>query len=279
MLESIRQIGIFMIVAQTVLHFAANEQYEKYMKIIAGVIVLLLFIRPFISGSDGLVIKWQEEITHIMEQIEAQSGDFGNVGYEGGSTEALVIRQIEEEITRRLNEVAVGHGCRVVKTAIELTGQEKGDSVTGEVGTGEYVFDRVRVTVRSQSRSGERSAVVTKSSESGVDQVEQTGRSGVDEGRSGVDEGQSAEGIKQSEKSEGTWSRGNDGESMEAQDEEDRIRIGEITVKVGAENGTEQTTADGRVEAEENMLELKQLFAQTLGIAEDRVEVVYLGGW
>ncbi|MBD5504514.1 MAG: hypothetical protein HDR09_12510 [Lachnospiraceae bacterium] len=272
MLESIRQIGIFMIVAQTVMHFAANGQYEKYMKIIAGVIVLLLFIRPFISGADEQVIKWQEEITHIMEQIEAQSGDFSNMGYEGGSTGALVIRQIEEEITRRLNEVAVGHGCRVVKTAIELTGQEKGDSVTGEVGTGEYVFDRVRVTVRSQSRSGERSAVVTKSSESGVDQVEQTGRSGVDEG-------QSAEGIKQSEKSEGTWSRGNDGESMEAQDEEDRIRIGEITVKVGAENGTEQTTADGRVEAEENMLELKQLFAQTLGIAEDRVEVVYLGGW
>ena len=268
MLESIRQIGIFMIVAQTVMHFAANGQYEKYMKIISGAIVLLLFIRPFISGSDGLVMKWQEEFTHIMEQIEAQSGDFSNMGYEGGSTEALVIRQIEEEITRRLNEVAVGHGCRVVKTAIELTGQEKGDSVIGEAGTGEYVFDRVRVTVRSQSGSGERQAV---QSERGVSKAAQTERSGADEK-------QTAEGTNQTGKPEETLSRENNRESMAEKDEEDRIRIGEITVKVGEETGTEQAT-DGRVEAEENMLELKPLFAQTLGIAEDRVEVVYLGGW
>ncbi|MDE6739036.1 MAG: stage III sporulation protein AF [Lachnospiraceae bacterium] len=268
MLESIRQIGIFMIVAQTVMHFAANGQYEKYMKIIAGVIVLLLFIRPFISGSDGQVIKWQEEITHIMEQIEARSGDFSNMAYGDSSTEAQVIRQIEEEITRRLNEVAADYGCRVVKTAIELTGQAKGDSVIGEAGAGEYVFDRVRVTVRDQSGSGERQAI---QSETGVSKAAQTERSGADEM-------QMAEGTKRSGKPEETWSRENDGESIAAKDEADRIRIGEITVKVGAETGTEQA-ADGWGETAENMQELKQLFAQTLGIAEDRVEVVYLGGW
>ena len=241
MLESIRQIGVFMIVAQTVMHFAANGQYEKYMKIIAGIIVLLLFVRPFISGSDGQVIKWQEEITHIMEQIEARSGDFGNMAYEGGSTEALVIRQIEEEITRRLNETAAGHGCRVVKTTIELTGQEKGDSVIGEAGAGEYVFGGVRVTVQKQSGAGEKQTEQAEQSETDVGRMAQTERSGMDE-------------------------------------EADRIRIGEITVKVGAETGTEQAT-DGWGETAENMKELKQLFAQTLGITEDRVEVVYLGGW
>ena len=89
---------------------------------------------------------------------------------------------------------------------------------------------------------------------------------------------QSAEGIKQPGESEGTWSRENDGESMAAKDEADRIRIGEITVKVGAETDTEQAT-DEWGESAENMQELKQLFARTLGITEDRVEVVYLGGW
>ena len=96
--------------------------------------------------------------------------------------------------------------------------------------------------------------------------------------RSGADEKQTAEGTNQTGKPEETLSRENNRESMAEKDEEDRIRIGEITVKVGEETGTEQAT-DGRVEAEENMLELKPLFAQTLGIAEDRVEVVYLGGW
>ena len=264
MLDSIRQIGIFMIVAQTVTHFAANGKYEKYMKIIAGVIVLLLFVRPFISGSDGKVMKWQEEIAHIMEQIEAGSGDFGDMAYGGGSTESLVIRQLEEEITRRLNEAAAGHSCRVVKTTIELTGQEKGDSGIGETRVGEYVFDHVRVTVRSQSGLGERQEVQTEQSETGVGRMAQTE--------------QPAEAIKQPGESEGTWSRENDGESMAAKDEADRIRIGEITVKVGAETDTEQAT-DEWGESAENMQELKQLFARTLGITEDRVEVVYLGGW
>ena len=42
MIEHIKQIGLFMIVTQTFIHVAAGKQYEKYVKIIAGVIVLLL---------------------------------------------------------------------------------------------------------------------------------------------------------------------------------------------------------------------------------------------
>lgn len=219
MLESIRQIGIFMIVAQTVMHFAANGQYEKYMKIIAGVIVLLLFIRPFLSGSEEQVAKWQDEITRTMEQIEVQNGNFNHMAYEGSSAEAAVIRQIEEEITRRLNEVSADHGCRVVKTTIALTGQGGEFIGSGDL-SGEYEFDHVRITVQDQQT---------------------------------------------------------DGEDMTAKDEEDRVQIGEITVKIGSGTDTE-LAAEGREETGENTQELRQLFAQTLGIAEDRVEVVYLGG-
>ena len=63
MIEHIKQIGLFMIVTQTFIHVAAGKQYEKYVKIIAGVIVLLLFVRPFflirrryhrtMAGGDG----------------------------------------------------------------------------------------------------------------------------------------------------------------------------------------------------------------------------------
>ena len=36
MLKNIREIGIFMIAAQTVIHFAPGRQYEKYIKSVSG---------------------------------------------------------------------------------------------------------------------------------------------------------------------------------------------------------------------------------------------------
>lgn len=244
MLESIRQIGIFMIVAQTVMHFAANGQYEKYMKIISGVIVLLLFIRPFISGSDGQVSKWQDEISRMMEQIEVQNGDFNHMAYEGTLTEETVIRQIEEEITRRLNEVSADYGCLVVKTTIALMGQGGGLIGSGDL-AGEYEFDHVRITVRDWQETGESEAGQTERSKTGA---------------------------------ETTSDRQAAGEDMMAKDGEDRIQIGEITVKI--ESGTDTgLAADGWEETGVNTQKLRLLFAQTLGISEDRVEVVYLGEW
>ena len=53
MLQTIREIGIFMIVAQAIVHFAPGKQYEKYVKSISGVIVLLLFLKPFVEMAGG----------------------------------------------------------------------------------------------------------------------------------------------------------------------------------------------------------------------------------
>ena len=72
-MENIRQIGIFMIVAQTVIHFAAGQKYEKYLKIIAGVIILLQFISPFMSSSGDILARCQEEMRIAAEQAERQS--------------------------------------------------------------------------------------------------------------------------------------------------------------------------------------------------------------
>lgn len=57
MLKTIREIGIFMIAAQAVVHFAPSVRYEKYIRSISGVIILLLFLTPFIQLSGG---KWEE---------------------------------------------------------------------------------------------------------------------------------------------------------------------------------------------------------------------------
>ena len=48
-LEIIKKAGIFLILAQTVLHLCVNETYEKYIKMIVGLITAILLIFPVIE--------------------------------------------------------------------------------------------------------------------------------------------------------------------------------------------------------------------------------------
>ena len=73
MLENIRQIGLFMIAAQAVIHFAPGRQYEKYIKFVSSVIILLLFLKPFLSGQEALQGKWQTGMEQIIQQYEKEN--------------------------------------------------------------------------------------------------------------------------------------------------------------------------------------------------------------
>ncbi len=68
MLKNIREIGIFMIAAQTVIHFAPGRQYEKYIKSVSGIIILLLFLRPFLQLS-GAEWKDAEAVLEKLEEV------------------------------------------------------------------------------------------------------------------------------------------------------------------------------------------------------------------
>lgn len=219
MLNNIRRIGIFMIAAQTMIHFAAGKQYEKYMKIIAGVIVLLQFISPFVSSTVDITNKWQEEIEKMTEQTErlnnAWQAEVYVVDYAG--TEAL--RQIEREVKTRLNEVIADREYYIRDISIDL--EEKGKDTAYGAGTGEYGwnFRGVRIAMRKQA------------------DVE---------------------------------SRIQDENSV------NNIQIEEITIGKKAESNTEY---ERKPDLSQDMIveEYRQLFAQTLGIAADRVEVSCYG--
>ncbi len=55
LLGTIRQIGIFMICAQAVLHFKPSAKYEKYLKLLISVMVLVQLLVPLLRffSSDG----------------------------------------------------------------------------------------------------------------------------------------------------------------------------------------------------------------------------------
>ena len=148
MLENIRRIGIFMIAAQTVMHFAAGKQYEKYMKIVTGVIVLLLFIGPFTASSGNLGVDWQTEIERMERQMQSDiQQDIPNMA---DSVETAALRQIEQEIKTRLNDAISDRDCTVTDVVINLE-EIDGDSGTeGDLKGRTRVFRRVKVTLQGK---------------------------------------------------------------------------------------------------------------------------------
>lgn len=215
--ENIRRIGIFMIAAQTVMHFAAGKQYEKYMKITTGVIILLLFVGPFSSSSGNSTADWQAEVERLEQQVQGNMQQ--EIPYVANPVEYVALQQIEEEIRKRLNDIIPDQNCSVTDVMIDL--EEAG--VSNSEGTSDrernWAFRRVKVILQ------------------GVTTADDTDES------------------------------------------EDRaIRIEKITVGLGKETETEmQETQDLGRDAE--IREYQQLFAQALGITDDKVEVTYHGGW
>lgn len=124
MLQNIREIGIFMVAAQAVVHFVPGRQYEKYVKSISSVIILLLFLKPFLHWSGG---QWQlpEVISQKAEEIAGQPDVLAGKFTNGVETE--VIRQMEEKIRELLNQELAEEGCLVKQVRLTLT--ERTDSI------------------------------------------------------------------------------------------------------------------------------------------------------
>ena len=78
----IGQAGIFLICAQTVVHFRPKESYDKYLKLLLSVMLLLQLLQPVLTmfgGGDG----WnaEEQVTGFMNTAAAVAQEAGE-GYD-----------------------------------------------------------------------------------------------------------------------------------------------------------------------------------------------------
>lgn len=214
MIESIKRIGLFMIVAQTVIHFAAGRQYEKYMRIIAGIVVLLLFITPFSSYQGNAAEKWRKELEQITEKMES----YGNLwpeemaGQDYGA-ERKVMQQLEAEMKRKLMDEAKLDGYEI--TDIVIAWGEEEEKKDAEKSDAE-----IRITLGQTAVGGEGPA---------------------------------------------------DRETADSAVTKNPVYIERI--QIGGQPGTDEQESEstGRLQ------EYRSIFAEILGIEEERVEVIYDG--
>lgn len=247
MIETIKQIGLFMIVAQTFMHFAAGKQYEKYVKIIAGVIVLLLFVSPFSSYQEDIVEQWQEEMREMTEQMERGSRmwqeslpdtDYG--------MEQSVKRQLEEEIRTRLEPAAQAEDYTITGVVAEW-----GENGAAERrGWSPAAITGIRITLARTRQYEERPATEEETVPVMIEKI-QIGTI-----------------SKQTEQP--ADATGQQPEMAEQQPD----AAGQQSDKTGQSGGEEAGDGTGQERSTQGFC---RIFADILGIEEELVEVVYGG--
>ncbi len=101
MLEKIGQLAVFLICAQTLVHFRAKESYEKYMKLLVSMMLLILLVEPIMNlfsertcGTFLEQVRWYEQ---QLREIVISTG-----------LENQEIQQRLQDITQKSVEEAVG---------------------------------------------------------------------------------------------------------------------------------------------------------------------------
>ena len=139
--ELIKKIGIFMIAAQAVIHFAPAQKYEKYIRMIVGMMILLQFLAPLYQ----ILTKnaWEEPDWNALTESGLKES-VPKLDMASDSVMYSVVEQMEEEIYSKLNSEMEAENYRVVSVNISMQTAENADEYGGK----QYELDSVRVVVR-----------------------------------------------------------------------------------------------------------------------------------
>ncbi|MCM1024899.1 MAG: hypothetical protein NC432_00550 [Roseburia sp.] len=157
LLQAICKVGIFMICAQAVIHFRPREAYEKYLKLLVSVMILLQLLLPvgsFLLG-DGAE-KTAERLETFREELEQE---LERAAREAADADRTLENMTLEEILRRLEEQNPGAAGR----SEEERGTER-QSGEGEAIDGYDKGENGSKETEDQGRGEEASADRKKSS-------------------------------------------------------------------------------------------------------------------
>ncbi|MCI9338047.1 MAG: DUF1682 domain-containing protein [Lachnospiraceae bacterium] len=128
--QSICRIGIFMICAQAVVHFRPKEAYEKYLKLLVSVMVL---IQVFLPIGSFLLGDGRRDAVNALEQFgqELEQGMQEGAEDAADADEILEKMTLEEVLRRMEEEKERDRGEQGGQERTEETGSQSRDSQAG----------------------------------------------------------------------------------------------------------------------------------------------------
>ena len=106
--QTICRVGIFMICAQAMIHFRPQEAYEKYLKLLVSIMVMIQLFLPvgsFLLGGGG------QQAADMLEQFKGElEENMADAERKAAEAEAVLEQMTLAELRRRLEEQENGAG-------------------------------------------------------------------------------------------------------------------------------------------------------------------------
>ena len=100
--QTICRVGIFMICAQAIIHFRPRESYEKYLKLLVSVMIL---IQLFLPVGRFLMGEGMEQTLEGLELFRVQlEQEMESAAQEAAAADELLEQMTLEEVRRRMEE-------------------------------------------------------------------------------------------------------------------------------------------------------------------------------
>lgn len=136
MVAAIKEICIFVIIAQAVMFFVPGNSYMKYVRVLVGILMILKITEPIF----GLVLDEERE-KEIRERVLLleQNIDSGSDEFEVEDNSMGIYESIEEELKNRLNECGSGYDVLEVsitkeqKLSVTLSGKKEKEKVENKI--------------------------------------------------------------------------------------------------------------------------------------------------
>jgi len=103
MLKELGKIAVFIICAQTLMHFRAKESYEKYIKLLISMMLLLLLLKPFFSTLSG---AGEDMVAGLVAEYEQKLGAEALGDLRQAEVEAVVMSMANEMIVQEQMQTA-----------------------------------------------------------------------------------------------------------------------------------------------------------------------------
>ena len=100
MVDAVKEVCIFMIIAQAILFFVPGSTYMKYVRVLVGIIMIIRIMEPVLGLFPGE--ETQQEIRQAIAMLE-NSIRSENPGVEIQDQETEIYKNIEVEVLEKLN--------------------------------------------------------------------------------------------------------------------------------------------------------------------------------
>ena len=121
----IGQAGIFLICAQTVVHFRPKESYDKYLKLLLSVMLLLQLLQPIFTafgGDYGTAEEQAAEFTAELQNVLTLAGEQAQAAEEEikHTADAVAAGQLENGATQETANPTEGENGEPAEIRVEV---------------------------------------------------------------------------------------------------------------------------------------------------------------